>query len=69
MNFLLLGLQSIFCILCVVTVKRLGIITFRDWDKEDAKKWFPISFLLVCVIYTGSKSLVRKTREQAVNLA
>jgi GDP-mannose transporter len=24
----------------------------------DAKAWFPISFLLVAVIYTGSKSLV-----------
>lgn len=35
------------------------VITFRDWDREDARKWFPISFLLVSVIYTGSKSLVR----------
>jgi hypothetical protein len=25
---------------------------------KDAKEWFPISFLLVSVIYTGSKSLV-----------
>lgn len=25
----------------------------------DAKVWFPVSFLLVAVIYTGSKSLVR----------
>ncbi|KAG8903906.1 GDP-mannose transporter into the lumen of the Golgi [Tulasnella sp. 403] len=57
MNFLLLALQSIFCILCVVISKRLGLISFRDFDLEDAKKWFPISFLLVCVIYTGSKSL------------
>lgn len=24
----------------------------------DAKIWFPVSFLLVAVIYTGSKSLV-----------
>lgn len=35
------------------------LITFRDFDKDDARKWFPISFLLVLVIYTGSKSLVR----------
>lgn len=34
------------------------MITFRDWDKDDARKWFPISFMLVSVIYTGSKSLV-----------
>lgn len=58
MNFLLLALQSIVCILCVVVSKRIGLITIRDFDMEDAKRWFPISFLLVCVIYTGSKSLV-----------
>lgn len=30
----------------------------RDFDLNDAKAWFPVSFLLVAVIYTGSKSLV-----------
>lgn len=34
------------------------LLTFRDFDTNDARKWFPISFLLVSVIYTGSKSLV-----------
>lgn len=34
------------------------VITFRDFDFDDARRWFPISFLLVLVIYTGSKSLV-----------
>ncbi|GAA6044259.1 hypothetical protein JCM8097_002099 [Rhodosporidiobolus ruineniae] len=57
MNFLLLTIQSVVCVTCVVTAKRLGVITFRDWDTNDARKWFPISFLLVSVIYTGSKSL------------
>ncbi|GAA5980790.1 hypothetical protein JCM10908_003869 [Rhodotorula pacifica] len=57
MNFLLLTIQSVVCVSCVVVAKRLGVITFRDWDREDARKWFPISFLLVTVIYTGSKSL------------
>ncbi|KAJ3569037.1 hypothetical protein NP233_g5319 [Leucocoprinus birnbaumii] len=57
MNFLLLCIQSSFCVACVSTVKRIGIISFRDFDKKDAKAWFPISFLLVSVIYTGSKSL------------
>lgn len=37
----------------------LQMITFREFDKDDARKWFPISFLLVLVIYTGSKALVR----------
>lgn len=57
MNFLLLCIQSTVCCACVTIVKRLGIISFRDFDVQDAKQWFPISFLLVSVIYTGSKSL------------
>jgi len=61
MNFLLLCIQSTVCCACVASVKRLGIISFRDFDVQDAKHWFPISFLLVSVIYTGSKSLVSFT--------
>lgn len=59
MNFFLLCIQSTVCVTCVATVKKLGIISFRTFDMKDAKAWFPISFLLVSVIYTGSKSLVR----------
>lgn len=59
MNFLLLCIQSSVCVACVMTVKKLGIISIRPFDLQDAKAWFPISFLLVTVIYTGSKSLVR----------
>jgi GDP-mannose transporter len=61
MNFLLLCIQSFVCVLCVLTVKKLGIISFRNFDTADAKAWFPISFLLVTVIYSGSKSLVSPT--------
>ncbi|KAF8159758.1 GDP-mannose transporter [Crassisporium funariophilum] len=57
MNFLLLCIQSCVCVACVATVKKIGIISFRPFDWQDAKAWFPISFLLVSVIYTGSKSL------------
>ncbi|KAI8996370.1 UDP-galactose transporter [Trametes punicea] len=57
MNFLLLCMQSSVCVACVYTVKKLGVISFRDFDVKDAKAWFPISVLLVGVIYTGSKSL------------
>ncbi|KIJ55346.1 hypothetical protein M422DRAFT_23946 [Sphaerobolus stellatus SS14] len=57
MNFLLLCMQSSVCVACVWISKRAGLISFRDFDMGDAKKWFPISFLLVMVIYTGSKSL------------
>lgn len=58
MNFLLLCIQSTVCVACVALVKRLGLISFRDFDSKDAKMWFPISVMLVGVIYTGSKSLV-----------
>lgn len=57
MNFLLLCLQSIVCVACVWLSKKANLISFRDFDIGDAKQWFPISFLLVLVIYTGSKSL------------
>jgi len=57
MNFLLLTIQSVVCVACVTVVKRAGIISFRDFDMQSAKTWFPISLLLVSVIYTGSKSL------------
>ena len=59
MNFLLLAIQSIVCVACVTVVKKAGVISFRALDMQDAKAWSPISFLLVSVIYTGSKSLVR----------
>jgi len=58
MNFLLLCIQSFVCVTCVTVVKRVGIISFRKFDIQDAKAWYPISLLLVGVIYTGSKSLV-----------
>jgi len=57
MNLLLLTIQSSVCVTSVLIFKKLGVISFRDFDSGDAKKWFPISFLLVSVIYTGSKSL------------
>ncbi|KAG6890300.1 GDP-mannose transporter into the lumen of the Golgi [Termitomyces sp. Mi166 len=57
MTFLLLAMQSIVCVLCVLAAKKAKLIQFRPFDVDDAKAWFPISALLVSVIYTGSKSL------------
>jgi GDP-mannose transporter len=39
------------------TFKFLNLIKFRDFDREEARKWFPIAAALVAMIYTGSKSL------------
>lgn len=49
MNFLLLAIQSTVCVLCVAACKQLGVISYSAFDKDAARKWFPISFLLVCV--------------------
>ncbi|KAH8920158.1 GDP-mannose transporter [Atractiella rhizophila] len=57
MIFLLCAIQSAVCVVCVVAAKRLKFVSFRDFDKEDARRWMPVSLLLVGVIYTSSKSL------------
>ncbi|KAF9909791.1 GDP-mannose transporter into the lumen of the Golgi [Lobosporangium transversale] len=44
-------------VVMLLIFKRLDLITYRKFDTNEAKKWFPISFGLVCMIYTGSKSL------------
>ena len=57
LNFFLLIVQSVVCIAAIAVCKQLKIITYRDFKMDEAKKWFPISFLLVAMIYTGSKAL------------
>jgi hypothetical protein len=58
MTCVLLFIQSSVCVLCVAICKQMGIISYKDFELDTAKKWFPISSFLVAVIYTGSKSLV-----------
>ncbi|KAI5958047.1 VRG4 [Candida theae] len=57
LNFLLLAVQSVVCIVTIGTLKTFGIITYRQFNKDEAKKWSPIAFLLVGMIYTSSKAL------------
>ncbi|KAI5303492.1 hypothetical protein KEM56_007488 [Ascosphaera pollenicola] len=35
----------------------MKLITYRDFSKDEARKWFPISVLLIGMIYTGAKAL------------
>lgn len=35
----------------------MGIINYRQFNFDEAKKWSPISFLLVAMIYTASKAM------------
>lgn len=57
LNFFLLLLQSIICVCAITAFKTLGIIGFRDFSTAEARKWFPISALLVVMIWTSSKAL------------
>ena len=59
MTCLMLSMQSAFCTGAVLIGRSLGALNLQNFDVEAAKKWFPISFMLASVIYTGSKSLVR----------
>lgn len=57
LNFFLLMVQSIVCILAIQTAKSMKVITYRNFNMDEARKWFPISLLLIVMIYTSSKAL------------
>ncbi|KAL2823976.1 GDP-mannose transporter 1 [Aspergillus cavernicola] len=57
LNFCLLFIQSLVCIIAIQTCKSVGLITYRDFNLDEARKWFPITLLLIGMIYTGSKAL------------
>ncbi|GAD95834.1 GDP-mannose transporter [Paecilomyces variotii No. 5] len=57
LNFFLLCVQSIVCIVAIQSCKSAGLITYRNFSSDEAKKWFPITLLLIGMIYTGSKAL------------
>ncbi|EXJ79976.1 GDP-mannose transporter [Capronia epimyces CBS 606.96] len=57
LNFLLLAVQSIVCVLAISSCKSMGLITYRNFKTDEAKKWFPISLLLIGMIYTSTKAL------------
>ncbi|KAF1957498.1 UDP-galactose transporter [Byssothecium circinans] len=54
LNFFLLAVQAIVCVIAISTCKSAGLITYRDFNSDEARKWFPISLLLIGMIYTGS---------------
>ncbi|CEP62955.1 GDP-mannose transporter LALA0_S06e07734g [Lachancea lanzarotensis] len=57
MNFVMLFVQALVCTACLAVLKMLGYAKFRPLNKTDVKNWFPISLLLVAMIYTSSKAL------------
>ncbi|KAF2115049.1 hypothetical protein BDV96DRAFT_493992 [Lophiotrema nucula] len=57
LNFFLLCVQSAVCVIAIQSCKSAGVITYRDFNSDEAKKWFPISLLLIGMIYTSTKAL------------
>jgi len=57
LNFFMLCIQSSVCIITIKTLKFAGVINFRDFRKDEAKKWFPVTLLLVGMIYTATRAL------------
>lgn len=45
------------CIAAISTGKATGLITYRDFKTDEARKWFPVSLLLIGMIYTSIKAL------------
>ncbi|CAG8974882.1 hypothetical protein HYALB_00000497 [Hymenoscyphus albidus] len=58
LNFFYLAIQSLVCIIAIIICKQVGMITnLAPFDAKKAKTWFPISLLLVGMIYTSTKAL------------
>jgi GDP-mannose transporter len=59
MNMFLLLVQSTVCVIALQIFRMLGLLTFRPMNLRDAKAWFPVSLLLVAMIFSNSKRYVR----------
>ncbi|RDA82722.1 hypothetical protein CP532_1826 [Ophiocordyceps camponoti-leonardi (nom. inval.)] len=58
LHLLYLAIQSVVGTLTILICKQAGLIKDLDpFDPKRAKKWFPISLLLVGMIFTGNKAL------------
>ncbi|KAK3715379.1 GDP-mannose transporter into the lumen of the Golgi [Vermiconidia calcicola] len=57
LNFFLLFVQALVCLIAITSAKAFGIVNFREFNSGEAKKWFPISLLLIGMIYTSTKAL------------
>ncbi|OCK77259.1 UDP-galactose transporter [Lepidopterella palustris CBS 459.81] len=57
LNFFLLCVQSVVCVIAIQSCKTAKLINYRDFNTDEAKKWFPISLLLIGMIYTSTKAL------------
>ncbi|KAI4601276.1 GDP-mannose transporter into the lumen of the Golgi [Pestalotiopsis sp. 9143b] len=58
LNLFYLAVQSIVCIATIEACKQMGMIkNLAPFDVNKGKRWFPVSLLLVGMIYTSTKAL------------
>ncbi|KAH8202074.1 hypothetical protein TruAng_003742 [Truncatella angustata] len=58
LHWFYLGIQHIVCVGAIILGKQTGLIKeLAPFDSNKAKRWFPISALLVAQIFTGNKAL------------
>ena len=57
LNFLLLAIQSLVCVVLLEFFTFLGLTKHKKFSKSDAKSWFIVSLMLVLMIYSGSKAI------------
>ncbi|KAF5024762.1 hypothetical protein F66182_3194 [Fusarium sp. NRRL 66182] len=58
LTFFYLAVQSIVCIVAITACKQFGLIqSLAPLEMDRIKKWYPISLVLVGMIYTSTKAL------------
>ncbi|KAK7961671.1 GDP-mannose transporter [Apiospora aurea] len=58
LNFFYLAVQAIVGTVAILILKRLGLMAnLRPYESKKARAWFPISLLLVGMIYTSIQAL------------
>jgi len=57
MGFFLLAVQGIVCVALVKISALAGLISHKPLNSRDVKQWYPVSILLVFMLYTSTKSL------------
>lgn len=57
LGFFYLFVQAVVSTLTIVVLSQVGVMKLSGLDPERAKKWFPITLLLVGMIYTSTKAL------------
>lgn len=55
--FLMLSVQSLTCTLLLSICSYGGFVSHRPLNKEDVRKWLPVSAFMAVMLYTSGKAL------------